>query len=188
MNPPAEPSPLAAFGGAKAAKAQAQNLHTIVPDVQPDGTFSTPWTADRLARLKARVRERGKAGCPGLDDVATDVLLAIDNEDLANLFNDYRTIGIECAVVKWITYLIHEDAYEWAERHNIIPPEQNGFRPGYRTNNNVLLLRCLAERARAQDKTLYVVFADISNAFPSTNRDMLWVMLARMGISGRSID
>lgn len=65
---------------------------------------------------------------------------------------------------------------------------RNGFRPGYRTNNNVLLLRCLAERARAQDKTRYVVLADIFNAFPSTNRDLLWVKLQRMGISGQSID
>ncbi|KZV68967.1 hypothetical protein PENSPDRAFT_539678, partial [Peniophora sp. CONT] len=155
--------------------------------------ISTPWSAERIAQLKKRVKEKGKAGCPGVDDVATEVLMAIDNQDLADLNGpldpeSYRTIGLECAIVKWVTFLIHEDAYDWAERHQLIPAAQNGFRPGYRTNNNVLLLRCLAERARAQDKTLYVVFADISNAFPSMNRDLLWVKLKRMGIVGRSID
>lgn len=219
MNPSKTPSDFAAFGGLAAARVQAQNLSVVQPLVEPDGTFSRPWTSSRIAALKKRVKDKGKAGSPGVDDVAADVLMTINNDDLAELFNlcierrdaptiwllsaviallkknksaldpeSYRTIGLECVIVKWITLLIHEDAYEWAETHKLIPAVQNGFRPGYRTNNNVLLLRCLAERARAQDKTLYVVFADIANAFPSMNRDLLWVKLKRMGIVGRSID
>lgn len=189
--------------------------------MEPDDTFSRPWSSERIPHLKKKIKDKGKGGAPGVDDVATNVLMAINNDDLAELFNlcveprdalavwllsaviallkknksaldleSCCTIGLDCVIVKWIAFLIHEDAYRWAEEHSLIPAVHNGFRPGYRTNNNVLILRCLAERARAQDKTVYIVFADIANinAFPSMNRDLLWVKLKRMAISGRSID
>jgi hypothetical protein len=37
-----------------------------------------------------------------------------------------------------------------------IPDYQNGFREGYRTNNNPFILRCVKEWARANGLTLYV--------------------------------
>lgn len=35
---------------------------------------------------------------------------------------------------------------------------------------------------------MWVVFLDITNAFPSTNRDLLWMKLYDMGISGKLFD
>lgn len=80
-----------------------------------------------------------------------DILLAIYNMDLANLSNgcvsslvsavaviikialdpeSYRTIGLECVSIKWIKYLYHEETYEWAEKHDVLTPVQNGFLSG----------------------------------------------------------
>ncbi|VDB94243.1 unnamed protein product [Peniophora sp. CBMAI 1063] len=50
--------------------------------------------------------------------------------------------------------------------------------------NNALVLRCLMEKAHAMKTPLYVAFVDVTNAFPSTDRDLLWVKLHRMGVSG----
>jgi hypothetical protein len=69
--------------------------------------------------------------------------------------NSYRTIGLESCFLKLICLLIHKRIYTWAEERGIIPPSQNGFREGYRTNNNGFVLRCMIERARAEGRTLW---------------------------------
>ncbi len=55
------------------------------------------------------------------------------------------------------------------EANDVLPPSQNGFREHYRTNNNMFILRAAIDRARADQKVLYVAFIDLINAFPSTD-------------------
>lgn len=102
--------------------------------------------------------------------------------------NSYRTIGLECIALKMLTLLIHKRLYSWVERKGIYPASQNGFRHGYRTNNNVFILRTILEKYRSLDTPVYVAFVDVSNAFPSTDRDILWVTLQRLGCVGPIID
>ena len=46
----------------------------------------------------------------------------------------------------------------------------------------------MIDRTRSQGQSLYVGFVDISNAFPSADRSLLWIKLRRMGFSGRLVD
>lgn len=100
----------------------------------------------------------------------------------------YRLVGMESCLLKMLTLLIDNRLRQWADKNAVLPDSQNGFRPGYRTNNNVFILRCAIERARAEGKSLYVVFLDISNAFPSTDLPSLWSQLYGMGVSGPIFD
>ncbi len=100
----------------------------------------------------------------------------------------YRAIGLESVVLKMMTYIIHKKLLHWANKLGAIPPSQNGFRPGFRTNNNVFILRTMIEQARAEGKTLWVGFVDISNAFPSTDRTTLWLKLHKLGFTGKMFD
>ncbi|KAF5334783.1 hypothetical protein D9611_012913 [Ephemerocybe angulata] len=119
----------------------------------------------------------------------TTVLAAILKKGKARDDPDgYRAIALESCGLKFMTLLIHKRLTRWCERHNIIPDSQNGFREGYRTNNNVFVLRTAVERARAEGKTLYVAFADLSNAFPATNHACLWTKLQRLGAGGKIFD
>jgi hypothetical protein len=70
----------------------------------------------------------------------------------------------------------------------LIPNWQNGFRPGYRTNNNPFILRCLRDWARAYKIDLYVAAIDASNAFPSTDPPTLWLKLFRLGMGSAIFD
>ena len=65
---------------------------------------------------------------------------------------------------------------------------QNGFRQGFRTNNNAFVLRCAIDRARASGLSLYGVFADLSNAFPFTEQSTLWLKLRQMEAGGKIFD
>ena len=102
--------------------------------------------------------------------------------------NNYRAVGLESCLLKLMTLLIHMQLVSWCEKYKILPPSQNGFRAGYRTNNNAFILRCAIDRARAEGKTLYVMFADISNAFPSTEQSTLWLKLRGLGAGGMIFD
>ncbi|EJD46617.1 hypothetical protein AURDEDRAFT_33865, partial [Auricularia subglabra TFB-10046 SS5] len=100
----------------------------------------------------------------------------------------FRTLGVQSRFVKFTTLLFHFRFLEWMEAYKILPPSQNGFRPGYRTANNVLILRCLIDKAKATGKTLYVATVDLTNAFPSTDRATLWLKLYRLGVRGKIFD
>ncbi|KAF5311374.1 hypothetical protein D9611_012572 [Ephemerocybe angulata] len=100
----------------------------------------------------------------------------------------YRTIGLESCFLKFMTLLIDERLVEWAERGKILPPSQNGFRKGYRTNNNVFVLQAAVDKAVSDRRPLYAAFVDLTNAFPATEHSTLWLKLRRLGAGGRMFD
>jgi Reverse transcriptase (RNA-dependent DNA polymerase) len=102
--------------------------------------------------------------------------------------DSYRAVGLESCMLKFMTLLINQRLVGWADDEELIPDSQNGFRQGRRTNNNAFVLRCAAERAKAEGKPLYVTFADISNAFPSCDHPTLWLKLVELGAGGRIFD
>jgi hypothetical protein len=59
--------------------------------------------------------------------------------------DSYRIIALESCILKALTLLIHRRITEWANARGLIPNYQNGFREGYRTNNNPFILRCIKE-------------------------------------------
>jgi hypothetical protein len=102
--------------------------------------------------------------------------------------DSYRLIGLECCLLKVLTLLIDMRIREWAEKYDVLPASQNGFREKYRTHNNSFILRCAIDRARASGKPLYVAFVDLTNAFPSTDLPTLWMKLFAAGVTGALFD
>ncbi|KAJ7261384.1 hypothetical protein B0H12DRAFT_1013544, partial [Mycena haematopus] len=169
-----------------------QVLATLLPEKTEDSTqegfFSRKWTEDDMGRLKDHIRKHSLDSTAGEDNTSYVDLLEIPNEDLAYLANHYRLIGLESCFLKGLTMLIHWRIADWAQARGLIPPWQNGFRAGYRTNNNPFILRCAKEWARAHGYTLYVAAVDASNAFPSTDQPTLWLKLFRLGMGGAIFD
>lgn len=102
--------------------------------------------------------------------------------------NSYRVIGLQSCFLKLLTLLIDRRLREWSDSIHLIPDSQNGFRPGYRTNNNSYILRCAIDKAKSEHEPLFVAFIDLSNAFPSTNHSALWWKLHSKGAAGPIID
>ena len=100
----------------------------------------------------------------------------------------YRNIGLESCLLKTLTFLIERRLREWARDVGAIPEEQNGFRAGFRTENNLFALRVATEQAAADGRTLWVAYVDIANAFPSVDHAALWAKLHDMGARGPILD
>ncbi|KAF8205685.1 hypothetical protein K438DRAFT_1446689, partial [Mycena galopus ATCC 62051] len=164
-------------------------LATLLPekteDTTPEAFFTRPWTEDDIGRLKDHIRKHSLESATGDDKALYMDLLQIPNEDLAYLGNQYsyRLIALESCFLKGDIVF----SYLWSPL-GLIPPWQNGFRAGYRTNNNPFILRCTKEWARAHGHTLYVAAVDVSNTFPSMDQPTLWLKLFRLGMGGAIFD
>jgi hypothetical protein len=106
---------------------------------------------------------------------------AVDNPE------SYRLVSPECCLLK-VSQCCSTSLREWGAAKTIIPNMQNGFRPGYRTDDKCFILVCAIARARPEGKSLYVFFGDMMNAFPYTNMSRLWVDMYAAGVGGPFFD
>lgn len=127
------------------------------------GTIPSLW----LCSLLAAILKHGKPG---------------------TLPESYRSVAMKCALLKWKMLIADRRFREAAEVRGLISQSQNGFREGFRTNNNPFIMQCLIEKADSMGKPLFVGLIDLKNAFPATDRPTLWVKLQGMGISGPLVD
>ncbi|PIL33482.1 hypothetical protein GSI_04105 [Ganoderma sinense ZZ0214-1] len=100
----------------------------------------------------------------------------------------YRPIGLESCFLKTLTLLIDRRLREWADATGRLPDSQSGFRKGHRTANNAFVPQALIEKARHTNRTLFVVFLDLTNTFPTVDQPTLWLKLLQWGASGPLID
>ncbi|KAF7337608.1 RNA-directed DNA polymerase from mobile element jockey [Mycena sanguinolenta] len=180
-------------------------------DSTPEGFFSRQVTDEDIVRLKNRLREKGTRSAYGIDLIIYSRIMKIPNDalrDLIHTYEDlrsapqqwlvtiligvlkagkavddpesYRLIGLECCLLKCMTLLFDDGLRDAAY--------PNGFQPKRRTDDNSFILRCAIDRARAEGKTLYVFFADMTNAFPTIDIATLWNLLYTAGVGGPWFD
>ncbi|VDC05393.1 unnamed protein product [Peniophora sp. CBMAI 1063] len=137
-----------------------------------------------LAALFSRCIEKNDV--PGVL-LTTEVVQILKRDKPKHDAASYRTLGLESIALKMLTLLVPSHSCvltvpcriltQWAGQHGLLPPTQSGLRQRYCTANNALVVRRFIEKARAMKTPLYVASVDVTNAFPSTDRDRLWVKL-----------
>ena len=63
----------------------------------------------------------------------------------------------------------------------IMPESQCGFRKDRSTTDMIFAARLLQEKCREQHQDLFVAFVDLTKAFDTVNRDLLWIILSKCG-------
>ncbi|KAJ8489933.1 hypothetical protein ONZ51_g2645 [Trametes cubensis] len=158
----------------------AHSLPRSTVDTTAEQFFSRPFSVEEVDAVKDHIPPQSWL---------TAIIAAVKKpkKDGASP-ESYRTIGLESCLLKTLTLLIDRRLRQWAESTGRLPPTQSGFRSGHRTYNNAFILRVAIEKARSLRRTLYVVYLDLSNAFPSVDQASLWAKLARWGASGPILD
>ena len=100
-----------------------------------------------------------------------------DRTECAN----YRVISLVAHAGKILT-IIARHLSDYCERLGILYEEQGGFRPNRSTTDMMFVIRRLQELARKTRIPLYVYFIDITIAYDSVDRTLLWTVLARFGV------
>ncbi len=70
----------------------------------------------------------------------------------------------------------------------ILPESQCGFRKDRSTSDMIFVLRQLQEKAREQNKDLFIAFIDLAKTFDTIDRHVLWVILEKFGVPPRFLD
>ncbi|CAH1231299.1 Hypp378 [Branchiostoma lanceolatum] len=68
---------------------------------------------------------------------------------------------------------------------DVLPESQCGFRKDRSTADMIFVARQIQEKCREQHQDLYMVFVDLTKAFDSLNRPLLWEVLKRFGCPRR---
>ena len=97
-------------------------------------------------------------------------------------YDDYRGISLVAHADKILLKINARRLSECCERVGIRPEEQSGFRRNRSTTDMMLfVIRRLKELARKKRIPLYVCLSDLTKAYDSVDRTLLWTVLARFG-------
>ena len=103
-------------------------------------------------------------------------------KDWTECGNYNRGISLVAHAGKILLKIIARRLGEYCERVGILPEEQNGFRPNRSTTDMMFAIRRLQELARKEQIPHYVCFIDLTKAYDSVDRTLLWTVLARFGV------
>ena len=95
---------------------------------------------------------------------------------------NYRGISLVAHAGKVLLKITARRLSEYCERVGILPEEQSGFRPNHSTTDVMFVIRRLQELGRKKQIPLYVYFIDLTKAYDSVDRTLLWTVLARFGV------
>ena len=95
---------------------------------------------------------------------------------------NYRGISLVAHADKVLLKVIAGRPSDCCEHENILPGEQCGFRPHRSTVGMMFVVRRLQELARKKDTPLYLCFIDLTKAYDSVDRTLLWGVLARFDV------
>ena len=95
---------------------------------------------------------------------------------------NYRGISLVVHAGKILLKILARRLSEYCQRVGILPEEQSGFRPNRSTPDIRFVVRRLQELARKKRIPLYVCFIDLTKAYDSVDRTLLWTVLARFGV------
>ena len=94
----------------------------------------------------------------------------------------YRGISLVVHAGKILLKIVARRLSEYGECVGILPEEQSGFRPNRSTTDMIFVICRLQELARRKRIPLYVCFMDLTKAYDSVDRTLLWTILARFGV------
>ena len=100
---------------------------------------------------------------------------------------NYGGISLVAHAINILLKIIARHLNDYCERVGILPEETNGFRPNRFTTDMMFVIRWLQELAWKKQIPLYVCFIDLTKAYDSVDRTLLWTVLARFGVPQNTI-
>ena len=117
-----------------------------------------------------------------------DILPIYKNKGSVNLPENYRPITLLSCLGKAFTSIINNRLYTFAEKYEIICPNQAGFRKGLSTVDNLFVLQSLIEISKSFKNKLFCAFIDFKQAFDNVWRGGLWTKLHSYNVNGKCLN
>ena len=112
----------------------------------------------------------------------------IHKRGLRVLLSNYRPITVLISLAGLYSKVLNGRLTTVVERHNLLGEVQGGFRKGRGASDSNFILHTIFWKARAQNEAVHLGFLDVTKAYDSVNRELLWKKLASIGISGKFLN
>ncbi len=99
-------------------------------------------------------------------------------------FNNYKGVIVRPILAKLFAMIFDKRLSEWAEQDGLRAKGQVGFLKDYCTIDQFFILQTLIEHSKAKKKPLYCCFVDFKKMFDIMPREVLWQVLASLGVEG----
>ena len=101
-------------------------------------------------------------------------------EELTN----YRPITVIISLSGLFSKLLNQRLTLLVESHNLLGEIQNGFRKDRQMADNNFILDSILMKSKFLKQNVHLCYVDISKAYDSVNREILWRKLSSLGFSG----
>ena len=101
-------------------------------------------------------------------------------EELAN----YRPITVIISLSALFSKILNQRLSLIVESHNLLGEIQNGFRKDRQMADNNFILDSILMKSKFLKQNVHLCYVDISKAYDSVNREILWKKLSSLGFSG----
>ena len=108
----------------------------------------------------------------------------VHKRGLREMLGNYRPITVLISLSSLYSKLLNERLIKVTEEHKLLGEIQNGFRKGRCGADNNFVLDTILWKSRAKGKPVHMAFLDITKAYDTVNRDILWKKLSTLGFSG----
>ena len=112
-----------------------------------------------------------------------DAIMILHKKEDRTECGNYRGILLVAHAGKTLLKIIARRLSEYCERVGILPEEQSDFRQNSSTTDMMLfMIRLLQELSLKKRIPLYICFIDLTKAYGSVDRTLLWTVHARFGV------
>jgi hypothetical protein len=134
--------------------------------------------------LRIRLSEimSGEVSCPTQWETARIKLIFKGKGKDPRFLDNYRPIAVTSCLYKLLMLIIRDRLAHWLETNHMLGETQNGFRQGRGTADNLFILTQTIEIYRRQESGLVLAFLDISKAYDSVNRALLWTYMKNLNV------
>lgn len=136
----------------------------------------------RLYSLILKAWEQKQVPSDWKDALLVTIFKKGDRRECGN----YRGISLLSVAGKILARILLNRLQDLAER--ILPESQCGFRPSRGTIDMIFCARQLQEKAKEQQKPIFLIFYDLEKAYDSVPRTAMWSVLSRFGVPEPFVD
>ena len=108
----------------------------------------------------------------------------IHKSGLREVLLNYRPITVIISLSGLFSKLLNTRLSEVVESHKLLGEIQNGFRKERQMADNNFILDSILMKAKFLKQNVHLCYVDISKAYDSVNREILWEKLERKGFNG----
>ena len=112
----------------------------------------------------------------------------IHKKGLRAKLGNYRPLTVIIALSGFYSKLLNERLVEVVESFSLLGEVQNGFRKTRDGSDNIFILNTALWKAKALSEKIHLGFVDITKAYDSVDRNILWRKLKTIGINGLFLD